>query len=359
MRTTLIRHIKYSRPLIIAGPCSIESRNQFFSTVEALQKIPHIHAIRAGVWKPRTQPDCFEGLGQEALSWFKEIKSKYSLPIITEVADESQVMAALKSEVDGFWIGARSSVNPFLLDSLFNIIARYNPQIPVFIKNPLAPDLKLWIGAVLRAKKAKLENLVLIHRGFAAYPSYANLRSEPQWDLALKMRQQYPELPMLIDPSHMAGSREMILPLSLCAKHYQMDGIFVESHIAPEKALTDREQQLSPKALADVLEQYFQTDEAGEDFSVLADYRSLIDVLDQRLLQVLSERMQVVEKIALIKHRQGISLHQESRFKQMLQQWQGNMDKYSLKEEFLQSLFELIHRESLSRQEAKIINIKD
>lgn len=354
MNRDLINHIKYTRPLIIAGPCSVESKEQFFSTVEEIQKIPQVNVIRAGIWKPRTKPGCFEGLGVEALHWVKEIKTKCCLPIIIEVANEEQLAAALEHEVDGFWIGTRTSVNPFALDSIFSAIAQHNRQIPVFIKNPLAPDLNLWIGAVLRAKKFGLENLAMIHRGFASYPVHSSLRSEPYWRLALEMRKEYPEIPMLLDPSHIAGKREYVLSLILLAKYYQFDGIIVESHINPEFALTDKEQQLNPVELGRALAKYFQGENRDQDISLLKSHRSSIDILDKRLLQVLAERFWHVDNIAIIKHRLGKTICQENRYAQISKNWQNSDEVSELKEEFLQSLLELIHSESLGRQKDKI-----
>lgn len=359
MRAVLLNHLAHTRPLIIAGPCSIESKEQLFATTQALAATGLVHALRAGVWKPRTQPDCFSGLGEEALAWIRELKAKYALPVLVEVANAAQANKALQAGVDGLWIGARTTTNPFALDELFAYIAKFDATIPVLIKNPLAPDLKLWIGAVLRAEKAGLLKLALVHRGCACYPNYANLRSEPHWELARAMRQAYPKLPMLLDPSHLAGTRELLLPIILASQDLALDGLIIESHINPEQALTDKAQQVHPEQLCRILEGYFQAEQNVLSANMLANYRDLIDVLDQRLLQLLLARMQVVEKIAHVKQHLDLPLLQQERYANMRKQWQQlaqgeNLQNQNLQSQFLQDLFELIHNESLRRQQLQL-----
>lgn len=350
MSSDLIYNLKHTRPLIIAGPCSIESREQLFSTARALQEIKQVQALRVGVWKPRTQPGMFEGLGEEALLWLRELKQEFALPILTEVANREQAEMALDAGLDGLWIGARTSVNPFALEPLFATIATRNSQLPVFIKNPLAADLQLWIGAVLRAKKAGLQNLALIYRGVACYPKYANLRAEPNWDLALEMRVNFPDLPMLLDPSHMAGKCELLLPLIFASKNYQLDGLIIESHIDPKQALTDKAQQVSPTQLTELLDYYLHENSSVVEKAMLENYRLLIDVLDQRLADILAQRMQIVEQIAQIKKRQNIPLLQEKRYAQIREKWHTYAEGKNMDLDFFQALFELIHQESLQRQ---------
>ena len=294
--------IHFNKPLIIAGPCSAESEEQMLATGNALKSHQNI-LFRAGVWKPRTRPNNFEGIGRIGLTWLKIVKEETGLATTTEVANAFHVEEALKQDVDVLWIGARTTVNPFAVQEIANALK--GVDIPLMIKNPLNPEVNLWVGAIERFADAGLTKLAAIHRGFFAYNN-TKYRNIPQWQLAIELRRRVPGIPMICDPSHIAGKSSLIYEVSQKAIDMNYDGLMIETHINPEKALSDNNQQVTPQQLNEILEKLVVRQAKIEDpvfKSSLDQLRIEIDDLDYELLDVLKRRMNVAEKLDSIKRK--------------------------------------------------------
>ena len=298
--------MEQKRPLIIAGPCSAESEEQILVTAKALAATGKVDIFRAGVWKPRTKPNTFEGMGEKALPWLVEARKQTGLPLAIEVANTSHVESAMKHDIDIFWVGARTTSNPFSMQEVAEALR--GTEKMVYVKNPMSGDVELWCGGVERLLACGVKNIGLIHRGFSGYGT-GDLRNAPMWHLALEMRRRMPELPIICDPSHICGSRAYIKDISQQAADLNYDGFMIESHINPDVALSDAKQQLTPEALASLLDTIKWR--AGESSSqsyktMLMSLRDQIDSLDGEILQLLAERMSVAEKIGRIKRENDV-----------------------------------------------------
>ena len=346
--------IHFNKPLLIAGPCSAESEDQMLATGNALKSHQNI-LFRAGVWKPSTSPNNFEGIGRIGLTWLKIVKEETGLATTTEVANAFHVEEALKQDVDVLWIGARTTVNPFAVQEIANALK--GVDIPLMIKNPLNPEVNLWVGAIERFSDAGLTKLAAIHRGFFAYNN-TKYRNIPQWQLAIELRRRVPGIPMICDPSHIAGKSSLIYEVSQKAIDMNYDGLMIETHINPEKALSDNNQQVTPKQLNEILGKLVVRQAKIEDpvfKSSLDQLRIEIDDLDYELLDVLKRRMNVAEKIGIHKKENKVTILQSNRWEELLKtRIQHGVDN-GLTEEFMNKVLKAIHQESINRQ-TKVMN---
>lgn len=342
--------MEQKRPLIIAGPCSAESEEQILVTAKALAATGKVDIFRAGVWKPRTKPNTFEGMGEKALPWLVEARNATGLPIAIEVATTAHVESAMKHDIDIFWVGARTTSNPFSMQEVAEALR--GTEKMVYVKNPMSGDVELWCGGVERLLACGVNNIGLIHRGFSGYGT-GDLRNAPMWHLALEMRRRMPHLPIICDPSHICGSRAYIKDISQQAADLNYDGFMIESHINPDVALSDAKQQLTPEALATLLDTIKWR--AGESNSqsyktMLMSLREQIDSLDGEILQLLAERMSVAEKIGHIKRENDVRILQSLRWESIAERTLARSASLGLSIEFLQTLLDAIHVESINHQ---------
>jgi chorismate mutase len=346
-----------NQPLVIAGPCSAETEEQLIATAHLLAKTGKISALRAGIWKPRTRPGEFEGIGSIGLEWLNRAKKETGLPITVEVANAKHVEEALAAGVDILWIGARSTANPFTVQEIADALR--GVDIPVMIKNPVNPDLSLWIGALERINQAGITKLAAISRGFSSYEK-SPFRNEPMWELAIQLKTLCPELPIICDPSHICGNRELIPYISQKALDLEMNGLMIESHIDPSVAWTDAKQQLTPSALSDLIDNLTVRHHEPKSQVVsdkLAELRKDIDKIDDLLIQKIAERMGIVEKIGEFKRDNDITILQLNRWDEIINKRAEFAKALKLDTEFTTKLLELIHAESIKRQ-TKIMNVK-
>ena len=338
------------QPLIIAGPCSAESEEQVLATAQALAASGKVNILRAGVWKPRTRPNTFEGEGVKALPWLMKAKAVTGLPVAIEVANARHIEEASAFDVDIYWVGARTTSNPFSMQEVAEALRGTDKM--VYIKNPMSGDVELWCGAVERLRACGITNIGLIHRGFSGYGA-GKLRNAPMWHLALEMRRRMPELPMICDPSHICGNREYIKDVAQQAADLGYDGLMIESHVCPECAKSDASQQLTPQALVETLDNIKWR--AGESNSesyqtALMGLREQIDSLDSEILQLLAERMQVAENIGRIKRANDVRILQSVRWESIAERTLAQSAALGLSVEFLQTLLDAIHVESINHQ---------
>lgn len=333
-------------PVVIAGPCSAESEGQVLETGFALARMG-IKVLRAGLWKPRTHPGGFEGVGARGLPWLQRIKRETGMLLATEVATPEHVVAALDAGIDIFWIGARTTANPFAVQQLADALQGHD--VPVLVKNPMSPDLELWIGAMQRLAAAGVRHIGAIHRGFTPSTPHEQYRNTPRWDIAIELKQRYPALCILCDPSHMGGRRELVSELSRQALTMGFDGLFVESHCCPDQALSDASQQLSPSTLLQMLSQL--DPRHGEDSSEeLEQLRQRIDECDRELVGLLARRMAVVREIGHYKQRHHVAVVQTSRFNIVLRQAIELARAEGMSEEFITTVMHAIHDEAVRQQ---------
>ena len=338
------------RPMVIAGPCSAESEEQVMKTAEGLASFG-IHVFRAGIWKPRTHPGSFEGIGTPGLKWLQRVKEEFGMFTCTEVASKDHIQACLDHGLDILWIGARTSANPFMMQEIADKLG--STDIPVLVKNPVSPDLELWIGALERLNRAGVKKLGVIHRGFSTMQT-GGYRNDPGWRIAIELRTRFPQLPFFADPSHMGGDRKYLLELSQRAMDLGLEGLMVESHCCPDRALSDAKQQLTPEALRVMLGEQIVVRDADSESS---DYRenidqlrARIDVIDENLLSILHARMAVSEKIGAYKKDHNIAILQMGRWDALLDDMVRKGRKEDLDERFLRALFSVIHEESVRVQ---------
>ena len=335
-----------SVPKLIAGPCSAETREQVIETAKNLADVK-IDFFRAGVWKPRTRPGAFEGAGIPALSWMVEAKDKYGLKICTEVAHPSHLEAALKAGFDMVWIGARSTANPFTIQEISEAIK--GVDIPVMIKNPTNPDLKLWIGAVERFMNNGIKDISVIHRGFSVYDKHL-YRNNPNWQIALDIKKELPQVPLICDPSHISGRRHLVFDIAQKAMDLRYDGLMIETHSNPDEAWTDKKQQLSPAELIDLLSRLKLRDRRESVDEPLQNYRLELSEIDTDLIDLLKRRMDISEQIGVYKKEQNLVIFQKSRWEKAFQNNIENALNSNLSEEFASQLFKMIHQESIVKQ---------
>jgi chorismate mutase len=336
------------RPVIIAGPCSAESEEQVLET--ARQLVKHgIKIYRAGIWKPRTRPNAFEGVGSEGLKWLRRVKEETGMLTTTEVANVKHVYEALKNGIDILWIGARTTANPFAVQDIADALK--GVDIPVLVKNPVNPDVELWIGALERINNAGIKQLMAIHRGFSIYDKTL-FRNDPQWQIPIELRRRVPELPIITDPSHICGNRQLLYDVSQKAMDLNFDGLIIESHINPDKALSDAKQQITPDTLAELVGRLVLREaDAGFQASLtLAELREQIDKLDDKLLNLFEKRMKVVEEIGRQKKVNNLTILQTKRWDDILRKRISLGSRKGLSEEFIQKVFRAIHQESINHQ---------
>lgn len=334
---------------IISGPCSAETEQQVIQTALQLSSIKKIHLFRAGIWKPRTRPGLFEGKGIEALPWLLQAKKTTGIPTTVEVATAKQVEDAIKYEVDVLWIGARTTVNPFSVQEIADALKGIN--IPVLIKNPINPDINLWQGAVERIQKVGIKNIGLIHRGFSSYGN-TTYRNAPMWHLAIEMKSKNPDLLFICDPSHMGGKRELLLSLSQQSINLCYDGLMIESHINPEKAWSDAQQQITPQQLNELIEKLIwrKTTVTEQEFFTLQQLRQQIDVIDEELLSLISKRMKIADEIGVYKKLNNIAILQTERWNEILNKALKQKDNLNLSTDFIKKYYEAVHLESINHQ---------
>ena len=338
------------RPSVVAGPCSAESEEQIMETAKGLKELG-INVFRAGIWKPRTHPGCFEGIGVPGLKWMQRAKKEYGLKIATEVANEKHVFECLKHGVDLVWIGARTTANPFLVQEIADALR--DTDIPVLVKNPVNPDLDLWIGALERLSNAGIKKLGVIHRGFSTIDKI-KYRNDPQWQMAIELRSRYPELPFFVDPSHMAGSKDYILELSQGSLDLGFEGLMIESHCNPSVALSDAKQQLTPEELREMLYEQITVRDSDSDAKEwkenIDQLRAKIDIIDESLLYTFASRMKISREIGEYKKNNNIAILQTSRWDSILAKMVAKGQEYGLPQNFIEDIFNAIHEASVEVQ---------
>ena len=330
---------------VVAGPCSAESAEQCMATAKALATLG-VRAFRAGLWKPRTKPGSFEGVGEKGLPWLGEVKRETGMAVMTEVAKPAHAEAALRAGLDALWIGARTTTNPFAMQEIADALR--GVAVPIFVKNPVTPDLALWIGAIERMANAGIKEIAAIHRGFADY-THSEYRNNPQWAVPMDLRREMPEIPILCDPSHIGGRREAVEPLCRQALDLGFDGLFVESHIAPDKALSDSAQQVTPNALGEILARLVRRDGATAEGQMIR-FRTEIDAIDDALLDLLARRMAVSRRIGDYKREHNIPVLQSSRYGEVLARFVEGAKRAGMDEQFIRKVVGAIHEESVRQQ---------
>ncbi len=338
------------RPSVVAGPCSAESEEQIMETAKGLKEMG-INVFRAGIWKPRTHPGCFEGIGVEGLSWLQKVQKEYGLKVATEVAGEKHVVECLRHGVDMIWLGARTTANPFLVQEIADALK--GTDIPVLVKNPVNADLDLWIGALERLNRAGVKKLGVIHRGFSTFDKI-KYRNDPQWQVAIELRSRYPELPFFVDPSHLGGSKDYILEISQRSLDLGFEGLMIESHCNPSVALSDAKQQLTPSELSDLLYNQVVVRDKDSDSPQwkenIDQLRAKIDVIDENILYALGSRMRISRQIGEYKKDNNIAIIQASRWDSLLGKVIEKGRGYGLTEKFLNDVFNAIHEASVEIQ---------
>ena len=338
----------FSKPVIMAGPCSAETEEQVLNTAIPLAKMG-IRIFRAGIWKPRPRPNAFEGVGEPGLKWLQTVKKETGMMVATEVANVKHVYEALKYGVDILWIGARTSANPFAVQDIADSLRGVN--IPVMIKNPVNPDVDLWIGAIERINNAGIKQMAAIHRGFSSYDKTL-YRNVPQWQIPIELRRRVPEMPIITDPSHICGNREFLFDISQKAMDLNFDGLIIETHCNPDKALSDANQQVTPEGLKHIIDRLVLRDpDVNEELMLtMAELRDQIDKLDDKIINLLEDRMNVSERIGAHKKDNNITILKTKRWDDMLKTRLNLGNRKGLSEEFIIKLFRSIHQESINHQ---------
>jgi len=345
-----VSEIWNKRPIIISGPCSAETESQLVSTAERLAATGKVDILRAGIWKPRTKPGMFEGIGAKGLPWLQKAKELTGLPTTVEVATGKQVTDALTFDVDVLWIGARTTVNPFSVQEVADALR--GTDVPVLIKNPINPDLELWSGAVERVARAGIKKIGLIHRGFSSYGN-TEYRNAPMWHLAIEMKRRNPELLLINDPSHICGRRDILQETAQKAIDLDFDGLMVESHIDPDNAWSDAKQQVTPERLAEMLGSIIwrKEDVASEEYhAALEKLRQQINHLDDELMQIIGQRMKIAENIGQYKKDNNITILQTNRWNEILERAYKEGERKGLSKDFITKYFDAVHMESINHQ---------
>ena len=336
--------------LIISGPCSAETPEQMFETTRQLHDLGKVDLLRAGIWKPRTRPNSFEGVGAEGLKWLKDAGQEFNLPVCAEVANGSHVEQALKAGLDVLWVGARTTVNPFSVQEIADALK--GVSMPIMVKNPINPDLELWLGAIERIQLAGIENVTAIHRGFSSFEKTI-YRNVPMWEIPIQLKLRRPDLPIICDPRHICGRRDLLKSVSQKAMDLAMDGLMIESHISPEDAWSDAAQQITPKDLGTLLESLNARKVESRDLNFLShleNLRSQIDQLDEKLIQTFAKRMEIAREIGMYKKENDITILQANRWKEIYEARKTLAQSLGLSESFIDTLLTSIHQESIKQQ---------
>jgi len=336
------------KPFIIAGPCSAETREQVMETAAALKG--SVDLFRAGIWKPRTRPGSFEGNGEQALQWLKEVQQLHHLPVAVEVAEPAHITLALEYGVDVLWIGARTTVNPFHVQQLADALQGVN--IPVMVKNPVNPDVDLWEGAIERFERAGIQKVAAVHRGFSSYhsPLY---RNQPNWPIPIELKRRRPDMHIICDPSHITGNRTLVAEVAQKALDMGFDGLMIETHPNPEQAWSDAAQQVTPDALKQILQQLIVRQHITADTSKsteLEHIRQLMDTVDAEIIDLLARRMELSERIGDIKRDCNMTVYNPDRWQEIVNSRSAQANKLHLSSEFILALYEKIHHESIKKQ---------
>ncbi len=347
-----------SKPVIIAGPCSAETEEQVLETARRIKKSGKVDIFRAGIWKPRTRPDSFEGVGEIGLPWLQKVKWETGLPITVEVAKASHVELCLKAGIDILWIGARTTVNPFAVQDIADALA--GVDIPILVKNPINPDLTLWLGAVERMQKAGLKKIGAIHRGFSNLGE-TYYRNTPQWQIALEFKRMMPSIPLICDPSHICGRRDILFEVGQKAFDLNYDGLMIESHIDPDNAWSDAKQQITPEVLQDMLSKFVLRKDFEDEAPVqneLQYLRERIDHIDNELINLLSDRMSIAREIGSFKKEHNMTILQLKRWNEIINRSMKKANNVRLSEVFILKLIRAIHDESIEQQSIVFRNEK-
>ena len=350
---------KSQRPIVIAGPCSVETEEQVVKTAIQLKAVNKSEIFRAGIWKPRTSPDSFEGIGEKGLPWLQTIKDITSFPIAVEVANSRHVELCLKHDIDILWIGARSTANPFVVQEIAE--ALQGVDIPIMIKNPINPDLGLWLGSVERIRKAGIHQIGAIHRGFSSL-SEKFYRNRPLWQLAIEFRRLNPDIPLFCDPSHICGRREIIQEVSQKAMDLGYDGLMIECHVDPLNAWSDAEQQLTPDAFGKMISEMqlrFDYEDNQRLQSELEKLREVIDHLDEEIINLLSERMKIAREIGVYKRENNVTIFQAKRWNEIIERSKKLAKQGGLNLDFILYYINGVHDESINQQESVMKKERD
>ena len=345
---TWVKDIK--KPVVIAGPCSAETEEQLLETSQRVKEVG-VNIVRAGIWKPRTRPNNFEGIGEEGLRWIQNVRKETKQKFAVEVATPKHVYEAIKYNVDMLWVGARSTTNPFAVQEIAEALR--GADVPVLIKNPINPDLALWMGAIERISNVGITKIGAIHRGFSSFKQ-TKFRNLPMWQIPLELKRKLPNLPLICDPSHIAGQREMIFELSQNAIDLDYDGLIIETHRDPENAWSDAAQQITPESLGAIIKnlKYRKPTSKDKDFiTVLTELREQIDHVDKELFEIISQRMDIVDQMGRYKKKNNVTVFQKNRWQQISESRSKWAEELGLNPEFMWDLFKLIHDASIRRQE--------
>ncbi|WP_341655400.1 bifunctional 3-deoxy-7-phosphoheptulonate synthase/chorismate mutase type II [Blattabacterium cuenoti] len=342
---------KWNSPFIISGPCSAESEQQILETAKRLNS-SYVQVFRAGIWKPRTKPNNFEGIGKKGLEWLHKVKKSTGLMVATEIANAEHVKLAISFGIDILWIGARSTASPFIIQEIADALEKENNKI-ILVKNPIHPDIELWIGALERLSGKGIRKLGVIHRGFYTYKN-SRYRNQPNWNLLLNFRTLLPRIPILCDPSHICGKTEGILDIAKKAYHFfKYQGLMIESHCDPDQAWSDAQQQITPENLLEMLKKLTcieKSDQKSKSERSLDSFRILIDELDENIISLLAERMNISKKLGTFKKYSDIAIFQPSRWKDIMKKYINFGKSLGISEKFLEEFFQLLHQESIKIQ---------
>ena len=351
---TWLDDLSLNHPLVVAGPCSAETEDQVLKIAHEL-KDSDVSYFRAGIWKPRTRPGNFEGVGALGLKWLQKVKAETGMKTATEVANAAHVKLALEHDIDLLWIGARSTVSPFIVQEIADALEGTDKI--VLVKNPVNPDLALWLGGIERLYSANIKNLGVIHRGFSTYEK-TRYRNNPEWQIAIELQNRFPDLPLICDPSHITGKRDMIFEVSQTALDLNFNGLMIESHVDPDNAWSDAAQQVTPNTLIQMMEDLKirkETDTEAEYRNSLNTLRTQIDVIDHQLIDILGKRMKIADAIGALKKDKNVAVLQSKRWNEILGKMILEGEQNKLSEEFILRVFKAIHQESINHQE-KIMN---
>lgn len=345
--------MQLDHPLLIAGPCSAETEDQVMEIAHDL-KNSDVNFFRSGIWKPRTRPGSFEGVGEIGLKWLQNVTKETGLKTAVEVANARHVELALEHDIDLLWIGARSTVSPFIVQEIANALA--GTEKIVLVKNPINPDFGLWVGAIERLYHANIKNIGAIHRGFSTSQK-SKYRNIPEWGIPIDLQTRFPDLPLLCDPSHITGQRDMIFEIAQIALDLNYNGLMIETHCNPDKAWSDAEQQVTPKRLLEIIDNLNVREESAQDQEFekeIAKFRARIDIIDQHIVNQLGDRMRISHLIGQLKKKHNVAIFQPKRWKYILDRMITNANEQELSEDFILSIFKAIHEESIRQQSKNI-----